>query len=155
MLYHYHPDGFICLRDGSTDVYVDTVANFNVDFGAPPPALPAGMIECVYDQAERHVYADARQNAFPVEGKPASAPHEAVIAAASKLTKAKSARAATAQKALQDTWNARDAASQKTAAAQKAALDAALATPNAGAVAAAASAKPATPVAPKGGTILK
>jgi len=91
--FHHHPDGLIYIR-GDDAIYMDTPENFAGDYGKPAPALPAGMVECIYEPAGRHVYFDAKQNAHPVEGIADSVEHEAICAALEDLLAAQSQRIA-------------------------------------------------------------
>ena len=93
--YHHHPDNVIYVRDGGAS-YMDTPENFAKDFGAPAPALPEGMIECIYEPGGRHVYFDKKQNAHSLEGVADSAEHEAVCRALDALLAAQAKRVAEA-----------------------------------------------------------
>lgn len=55
--YHHHPDGLIFIRT-SEAIYVDTLANFELDFGASAPGLPEGFNEQFYEPGVRHFYAN-------------------------------------------------------------------------------------------------
>jgi hypothetical protein len=52
--FHQHPDGLIYIRVSSKQFYMDTPANFVLDFGQPIPALPAGANERLYIQGKSH-----------------------------------------------------------------------------------------------------
>lgn len=56
----FHQDRGACIRIRSGDQeYVDTLANFTVDFGSSPPSLPAGCAERIYEPGRRHALNDA------------------------------------------------------------------------------------------------
>jgi hypothetical protein len=50
---HQHPDGTIHVRT-EAGAYADSPGNFADDYGAPFPALDAGLTERIYDQGVRH-----------------------------------------------------------------------------------------------------
>jgi len=54
--FHHHPDGLIYVRPDSGTIYGDTLANFQLDYGQPAPALPVGTDEQLYTQDIRHAY---------------------------------------------------------------------------------------------------
>lgn len=90
--WHLHPDGVVIV-EGPAGIYIDTPVNFAADFGRAVPALPAGMVERLYDPAGRHFVADAKGNAYPVE--PVTfAFGDAAIAALPDLLASKAAREA-------------------------------------------------------------
>lgn len=90
-MFTHHPDGLIFVRHAQ-GTYADTVENFTLDYGAAPPALPAGMVGRIYDPGDRHVLLDARGNEFPQSG--AFAAGDAIIAARGALIAAKAEREA-------------------------------------------------------------
>jgi hypothetical protein len=45
--------------DGS---YFDTVENFTADYGFPPPPLPEGVVDQLYEPGRRHAYGDGEGN---------------------------------------------------------------------------------------------
>jgi len=91
--YHHHPDGLIYVR-GEQAGYMDTLENFARDYGHAAPALPVGMVECIYEPGGRHVYFDAKQNAHPLEHEANSAEHEAICVKLDDLLTAQSRRVA-------------------------------------------------------------
>lgn len=50
---HQNPDGFVIIHSVDKE-YVDTLANFQADFGTTIPALPAGANDRVYQPGIRH-----------------------------------------------------------------------------------------------------
>jgi len=91
--FHHHPDGLVYVR-ADNGIYVDTLENFATDYGRSAPALPDGMIECIYESGRRHVYFDAKQNAHALEGEAGCAEHEAICAKLDDLLAAQSQRIA-------------------------------------------------------------
>ena len=72
--------------------YYDTRANFQLDNGAPAPALPAGMDQQVYEKGVRHAY---NKNNSTVGGGPLPWPAgDTIIGNCSALLTAKAAREA-------------------------------------------------------------
>lgn len=55
--FHQHPDGLIFVR-GETEIYSDTLENFEVDYGQALPGLPEGMTERFYEPGIRHFFYD-------------------------------------------------------------------------------------------------
>ena len=54
----HNGDGMVFVRDAATGkTYVDTVANFNADFGVTMLTLPAGADHRIYAPGVRHVVA--------------------------------------------------------------------------------------------------
>lgn len=51
------PDGHVIVRSGER-VYVDTPANFALDFGEAAPVLPPGAVDRIYEQGVRHPCSD-------------------------------------------------------------------------------------------------
>lgn len=96
-------DGHVRIADENDEVlYLDTVANFEADFGVALPPMPEGMTSMVYRSGERIMtYYDRKQNAFPMEGSfdwPLAA---AVAPAVTDACQAKLARLAAEAAALE------------------------------------------------------
>lgn len=51
--FQHHPDGLIFVRTVQ-GVYMDTIANFELDFGESYPGLPEGFIGRYYEQGKEH-----------------------------------------------------------------------------------------------------
>lgn len=70
MRLQYHTDGFAYLRDGFTEVYGDTLANFALDYGQQLPAPDPSYSSYHYDdQTKIFVNVDSFGNAFPIPGQ--------------------------------------------------------------------------------------
>jgi hypothetical protein len=50
---HQHPDGTLRVST-QAGAYADSLENFASDYGAPFPALDAGLTERIYDRGVRH-----------------------------------------------------------------------------------------------------
>lgn len=56
--FQHHPDGLVFIRTDQ-GIYMDTVANFEIDFGESYPGLPDGFIGRYYEPDVNHyVHAD-------------------------------------------------------------------------------------------------
>lgn len=51
---HQHPDGWIIVRENGVNRYLDTLENFQDDFGLAMPELPEGADERIYEEGKRH-----------------------------------------------------------------------------------------------------
>ena len=58
---HQHPDGIVIVRTAAGQ-YSDTGENFALDYGAPAPGFPEGIVERIYDDEGRHALFDAKGN---------------------------------------------------------------------------------------------
>jgi hypothetical protein len=88
--FQHHPDGYIYVRPDSGNIYADTLAHFQSDYGQPAPALPAGADEQIYTQNIRHTY---KRKGMVVGGGPrAYSIGDNIIAAISSLLAAQAAR---------------------------------------------------------------
>jgi hypothetical protein len=91
--FQHHPDGWIIIRTNA-GVYMDTIANFQTDFGSSYPELPDGYIGRYYEPGVSH-YLHTSDTAVPqdliwMEG-------DAYIAAYDALAAAKAVREAAAR----------------------------------------------------------
>jgi hypothetical protein len=86
---HQHPDGTLHVRT-QAGAYVDSLANFAGDYGAPFPALDAGLTERIYDQGVRHAVMNGHD---VVGGGPMPWPEgDIIIASIDRLIAAQEAR---------------------------------------------------------------
>ena len=86
---HQHPDGTIRVRT-QAGAYADSLENFAGDYGAPFPALDAGLTERIYDQGVRHAVLNGHD---VVGGGPMPWPEgDAIIASVGRLIAAQEAR---------------------------------------------------------------
>jgi hypothetical protein len=88
---HQHPDGTIHVRT-EAGAYADSPGNFADDYGAPFPALDAGLTERIYDQGVRHAVINGHD---VVGGGPMPWPEgDAIIASIGRLIAAQEVRLA-------------------------------------------------------------
>ncbi len=88
---HQHPDGTIHVRT-QAGAYADSLENFAGDYGAPFPALDAGLTERIYDQGVRHAVINGHD---VVGGGPMPWPEgDAIIASIGRLIAAQEVRLA-------------------------------------------------------------
>jgi hypothetical protein len=88
---HQHPNGTIRVRT-QAGAYADSRENFAGDYGAPFPALDAGLTERIYDQGVRHAVMNGHD---VVGGGPMPWPEgDAIIASIGRLIAAQEARLA-------------------------------------------------------------
>ncbi len=92
--FQHHPDGYIFIRKSKSDIYQDTVANFQTDLGSLYPGLPNGYIGRYYEPGESH-YLHTDDNATPQDLNWPEG--DAYIAAYNTLVAAKTARELAAQ----------------------------------------------------------
>jgi hypothetical protein len=86
---HQHPDWTIRVRT-QAGAYADSLENFAGDYGAPFPALDAGLTERIYDQGIRHAVLNGHD---VVGGGPMPWPEgDAIIASVGRLIAAQEAR---------------------------------------------------------------
>jgi hypothetical protein len=86
---HQHPDGTLHVRT-QAGAYADSLENFAGDYGAPFPALDAGLTERIYDQGVRHAVMNGHD---VVGGGPMPWPEgDAIIASIGRLIAAQEAR---------------------------------------------------------------
>ena len=86
---HQHPDGTLHIRT-QAGAYADSLENFADDYGAPFPALDAGLTERIYDQGVRHAVMNGHD---VVGGGPMPWPEgDAIIASVGRLIAAQEAR---------------------------------------------------------------
>jgi hypothetical protein len=52
--FQHHPDGFIIIRKLAEEIYIDTIANFEADYGQSYPGLPDGYIGRYYEPGVNH-----------------------------------------------------------------------------------------------------
>lgn len=53
----HHPDGIVYIKDGALQ-YIDTLENFNIDYGQPMPPLPGNTISRYYSTNGYHKCSD-------------------------------------------------------------------------------------------------
>jgi hypothetical protein len=88
---HQHPDGTLYVRTHA-GAYADSLENFADDYGAPFPALDAGLTERIYDQGVRHAVMNGHDVAG---GGPMPWPEgDTIIAGIGRLIAAQAARLA-------------------------------------------------------------
>ena len=88
---HQHPDGTLHVRT-QAGAYADSPENFASDYGAPFPALDAGLTERIYDQGVRHAVMNGHD---VVDGGPMPWPEgDTIIASIGRLIAAQEARLA-------------------------------------------------------------
>ena len=88
---HHHPDGTLHIRT-QAGAYADSLENFADDYGAPFPALDAGLTERIYDQGVRHAGMNGHD---VVGGGPMPWPEgDTIIASIGRLIAAQEARSA-------------------------------------------------------------
>jgi hypothetical protein len=88
---HHHPDGTLHIRT-QAGAYADSLENFADDYGAPFPALDAGLTERIYDQGVRHAVINGHD---VVGGGPMPWPEgDAIIASIGRLIAAQEVRLA-------------------------------------------------------------
>ncbi len=88
---HQHPNGTIRVRT-QAGAYADSLENFAGDYGAPFPALDAGLTERIYDQGVRHAVMNGHD---VVGGGPMPWPEgDAIIASIGRLIAAQEVRLA-------------------------------------------------------------
>jgi hypothetical protein len=88
---HQHPDGTLHIRT-QAGAYADSFENFADDYGAPFPALDAGLTERIYDQGVRHAVMNGHD---VVGGGPMPWPEgDAIIASIGRLIAAQEVRLA-------------------------------------------------------------
>jgi hypothetical protein len=86
---HQHPNGTIRVRT-QAGAYADSRENFAGDYGAPFPALDAGLTERIYDQGVRHAVMNGHD---VVGGGPMPWPEgDAILASIGRLIAAQEAR---------------------------------------------------------------
>jgi hypothetical protein len=86
---HQHPDGMIHVRT-QAGAYANSLENFADDYGAPFPALDAGLTERIYDQGVRHAVMNGHD---VVGGGPMPWPEgDAIIASIGRLIAAQEVR---------------------------------------------------------------
>ena len=86
---HQHPDGTLHVRT-QAGAYADSLENFAGDYGAPFPALDAGLTERIYDQGVRHAVMNGHD---VVGGGPMPWPEgDIIIASIGRLIAAQEAR---------------------------------------------------------------
>ena len=86
---HHHPDGTLHIRT-QAGAYADSLENFAGDYGAPFPALDAGLTERIYDQGVRHAVMNGHD---VVGGGPMPWPEgDTIIASIGRLIAAQEAR---------------------------------------------------------------
>jgi hypothetical protein len=52
--FQHHPDGFIYVRKAKTEIYQDTITNFQTDYGSVYQGLPDGYIGRYYEPEVSH-----------------------------------------------------------------------------------------------------
>ena len=62
--FQHHPDGYIFIRKSALEIYQDTVANFQIDFGSSYLGLLDGYIGRYYEPGVSH-YLHTDENATP------------------------------------------------------------------------------------------
>jgi hypothetical protein len=86
---HQHPDGTLHIRT-QAGAYADSFENFADDYGAPFPALDAGLTERIYDRGVRHAVMNGHD---VVGGGPMPWPEgDAILASIGRLIAAQEAR---------------------------------------------------------------
>jgi hypothetical protein len=87
--FQHHPDGLIIIRKSAEEIYIDTIANFEADFGSAYSGLPDGYIGRYYEPGVTHQFttgnAATPENLNWPEG-------DSYIAACDKLIEAKAIR---------------------------------------------------------------
>lgn len=62
--FQHHPDGYIFVRKSDLEIYQDTIANFQTDYGSAYPGLPEGYIGRYYEPGVNH-YLHSSDSATP------------------------------------------------------------------------------------------
>jgi hypothetical protein len=60
--FQHHPDGLIFVRKSATEIYQDTVANFQTNYGATYFGLPTGYIGRYYEPKICHYLTNGKSN---------------------------------------------------------------------------------------------
>ena len=96
MIFHIHPDGDVYIRSSSDGaIYGAKKNDLELDANTVVPPLPHGMTAMTYDATTKiKVYYDAKQNAWPMEGRADDTDLNAIIIKTDAALAAKEARVA-------------------------------------------------------------